>query len=309
MKQRLKTLMKLAVWTSIAMYFANKLIESSASVENLLKTYPDHFFEWRHGKIYYTKKGSGSPVLLIHDLYPSSSQQEWGSIINLLSEDHTVYAVDLLGCGRSDKPFITYTAYLFVELLKEFTEEIIGEKTDIIATGKSSVFALMAAKLYSNLFGKLTFVNPESPNQLASIPDLRTKTVKAILDCPILGVSLYYLLTCRSQIEYDFSEKYFYNPFYIKDKTMHAYYESAHLSNGGGRHLMASIKGNYVNLDIRFALSNVDGIHLIFGSEYKNSQNIANAYKKLNPSVCYSFVEKTKMLPQMEAPEKFVAAL
>ena len=41
---------------------------------------------------------------LIHDLDPTASSYEWKAVTKKLAENHTVYAIDLLGCGRSEKP-------------------------------------------------------------------------------------------------------------------------------------------------------------------------------------------------------------
>ena len=50
----------------------------------------------------YWAEGSGSPVLLIHGL--SNSIEHWLLNIDALAEEHTVYALDLIGHGRTDKP-------------------------------------------------------------------------------------------------------------------------------------------------------------------------------------------------------------
>ena len=63
------------------------------------------------------KKGEGTPLLLVHDLNCASSNYEWKYVVDDLSKRHTVYAIDLLGCGHSDKPKMTYTNYLYVQLL------------------------------------------------------------------------------------------------------------------------------------------------------------------------------------------------
>ena len=59
--------------------------------------------ESRFGNIYYTKRGHGSPVLLSHDALPGSSGYEWNKVDKLIATEHTVYTIDLLGYGRSDK--------------------------------------------------------------------------------------------------------------------------------------------------------------------------------------------------------------
>lgn len=310
MKKRLQHLMKLGVFTAILMYFINKSIESYALVRNLLAAHEDEFFHWKEHKIFYQKTGEGSPLLLVHDLHPSSSSQEWCQVVDKLAENHTVYTLDLLGCGRSDKPNMTYTNYYYVMLLTDFVKEVIGEKTDIMSTGKSGSFTVLAANMHPDLFGKITLVNPESLSKLECVPDYRSKVLKFVMDLPIVGNSVYYLMTSENQTELDFSEKYFYNPFHVSAKMMHTYYESAHIKQGGGRHLMASLNGCYVNNTIRFALPNLSqDIHLVFGDHVDNAENIARSYQSYNEFLTYGFVAKTKMLPQLEAPEEFLEAI
>ena len=92
--------------------FINKIIKIKATKNNSLDQQKSHFFHWRLGDIYYERVGTGKPVLLIHDLNAASSSYEWNKLIPLLAENYTVYAIDLLGCGHSEKINTTYTNYL-----------------------------------------------------------------------------------------------------------------------------------------------------------------------------------------------------
>lgn len=307
-KHRLKKLIKLSIWFSVAVYLANKFVESSAAFRHLLKAKKDGFYNWRHGKIYYTKTGSGSPLLLIHDLHPASSLQEWTKVIEMLAKDHTVYAVDLLGCGRSEKPNISsYCSYLYVQLVTDFIHEVIKEKTDVYATGKSGSFVVLAANMHSDIINEITLINPESFGRLAVLPDIRSRIAKAVLHFPLFGTFLYYQLVSRAQLEYQFTEKFFYNPFHLEDKTIFTYYEAAHLSQSGGRHLLAAICSNYMNFDIRYAFSKLENsIHIISGKNLPDAEKIAESYQKASCHVTCSYVDKTKMLPQLEAPKAFL---
>ena len=85
----------------------NKLIFLRAGMKDMLFCENKHQYSWRFGNIFYTKKGSGSPLLLIHELKCTASADEWKSLINQLSKNHTIYALDLIGCGRSEKPKMT----------------------------------------------------------------------------------------------------------------------------------------------------------------------------------------------------------
>lgn len=307
MKKRFQTLLKLGVFAAIVMYLFNKLIDSSTN--NLSESGEENYFSGSHGKVFYRKSGTGSPVLLLHDLSPFSSSYEWNSIEKDLGKQHTVYVLDLPGCGHSDKEEITYVNYNFVQLIAEFTEEVIKEKTELIATGISGSFAVMAAGIHKNLFSKITLVNPESPESLACIPDSGSKALCVLMGCPILGCFLYNIIAAKTQIEYLFTEKYFYNSFRVTEEMKETYYQAAHEKHNGGRFLLSSLKGNYVNVNVNQTLKNLEQpIHLILGQEHPHTKHIARSYSKLNSNVKCTFISKTKMLPQLEAPDRFLEA-
>ena len=159
-KHRLVTLGILFTVATGIIYLINRIVFASATLKDLLKSSADNYYNWRFGKIYYKKKGSGSPILLIHDLTVYSSVYEWKNLIDKLSKDHTVYVLDLLGCGRSDKPRITYTNYLYVQLISDFIKNVIHEKTDIMASGYSSSLTILACHNEPFLFGKIFLENP-----------------------------------------------------------------------------------------------------------------------------------------------------
>ncbi|MEJ2593452.1 MAG: alpha/beta fold hydrolase [Candidatus Thiodiazotropha sp.] len=68
----------------------------------------------------YHREGKGEPVLLVHGITTYSFI--WRKIIPLLSIAYDVIAVDLLGCGDSDKPLdVSYAIKDHVERLHEST--------------------------------------------------------------------------------------------------------------------------------------------------------------------------------------------
>jgi pimeloyl-ACP methyl ester carboxylesterase len=60
------------------------------------------FIKVNGNNIHYIKKGNGKPLILVHGF--AGSTYTWKNLIPLLTEDYTVYALDLLGFGLSDKP-------------------------------------------------------------------------------------------------------------------------------------------------------------------------------------------------------------
>lgn len=79
MKKSKHKLLTAGILLSLAtgiIYVINRIIFATAVLKNLLKSSADNYYEWRFGKIYYRKKGHGTPLLLIHDLTVYSSAYE-----------------------------------------------------------------------------------------------------------------------------------------------------------------------------------------------------------------------------------------
>lgn len=73
--------------------------------------------------IFYTREGSGEPLLLIHGITTYSFI--WRKLIPLLSPNFDVIAVDLLGCGQSEKPLnIDYSIKNQASIISEFIKKL-----------------------------------------------------------------------------------------------------------------------------------------------------------------------------------------
>jgi len=306
MKHKIKTTILLTTLAVTILHIINRCIISAATIKNLLLKDIGKFFNWRFGRIFYTKTGSGTPILLIHDLIPYASSYEWNEIIKKLSKDHTVYAIDLLGCGRSDKTNMTYTNFLYVQLITDFVKQVIGQKTDVMATGLSSSFVIMACRNDSELFHKIIMVNPENLSKLNNIPGKRSKVIKFLMDLPIIGTAVYHMIVNKNSLEYLFTEKYLYNPFHMQQKWLHIYYESAHLNESRGKYLLSSITGFYINANINSALKEINNsMVIIAGKKCDNIESIVDNYTAINPAIEVDYIDKVKMIPQLESPDEF----
>ena len=304
MKNRYKilTISSLIFLAGSSIYGINKFINSSALRKNFLGLdSSSHFYNWRFGKIYYEKTGSGSPLLLIHDLAPYASSFQWNQLVSKLSKKHTVYTIDLLGCGRSDHPNITYTNFLYVQLICDFIEEIIKTKTDVIASKFSSSFTITACNIHSSLFNRLILINPEEFSKLNQLPTSSTKIRKFLLELPLIGNLVYNMLNTKNSIELLFTEKFYDNPFHVNQKEIDVWYESAHKDNGKGRYLLASLVGNYMNFNIIHSLKSINNsIYIICGEHKENQSTIIQQYTDYNPAIEFSIITDTKELPELE---------
>lgn len=305
MKKKLKNLVLFTALSVTSMHLLNKFLTFTATIRELLQTTSGYFYQWRFGKIYYTKQGSGTPLLLIHDLTCGSSSYEWNELVTELSKDHTVYAMDLLGCGRSEKPNLTYTNFLYVQLICDFVKNIIGHKTDVIVTGDAAPLVITACSNEDTLFNKIIMINPMSLYRLNEIPSKRTKLLKLLIEIPVLGTLLYNLYAMKTNVEDKFVETYFFNPFKVKDEQINTYYEASNL--GSAKYLFASLKGRYTNFNIIHALKHINNSMFIIGGEKEDDiKTTMENYAHYNPSIETTTISKTKHLPQLEAPEELL---
>ena len=72
----------------------------------------------------------GSPVLFVHGF--GASWEHYRDNIKSLAEGNRVWALSLLGFGRSEKPDVVYTQDLWAELIRDFIVEVIGEPVVLV---------------------------------------------------------------------------------------------------------------------------------------------------------------------------------
>lgn len=302
---KIKTFAILAGLTTAAIHIINRIQYSLFTVKNYLRYSKNNYYEWRFGKIRYIKKGTGTPLLLLHDLTAGSSIYEFSKLIDTLSEQHEVYAIDLLGYGLSDKPNMTYTNYLYVQLIIDFIKNIIGKKADIITTGDSSQTAIMACHNDPEIINKMIFINPPSLYEVNQIPSKQTKMLKILLDTPIIGTFIYNLLINKTSIEKIFREEYFYNSINIEEKDILSYLEAAHLPDHSSKYVFASYMGKYMNTNFIHALKEINhSMYIIYGEKEKDIQTTVANYIYYNSAIESFSIPYTRHLPHMEMPEK-----
>ena len=304
MNRKIKKLIAFAAFTGTAMYAFNKFIDYTINRRGLTLAENENYYVWRNGTIYYEKKGSGAPLLLIHDLNPIASSYEWSKVIDKLSKTHTVYAIDLLGCGKSDKPAISYVNYLYVELVNDFIEHVIQQKTELLVTGESFTFAVMAARMNQSMIGKITAINPTDTTHNVQSPTECSRLVKHVFELPIIGTFIYNLVANKVTIQKQFREKYYYDATKMSYTLPDIYYETAHLQGSNGKYLYASMLGKYTNINIIHALKLIESpIHFIITDAA--SEEIVD-YMKYHDQLTIDHIERAGYLPQLEKPEKVI---
>ena len=129
-------------------------------------------------------------------------------------------------------------------------------------------------------------VNPLSLTELAKCPNKRTKTLKFLIEIPIIGTLLYNIIHSREAIDEKFVDKYLYDEDTIDYQMTKIYHESAHNENAHSKYLFASIKGGYTKTNIYHCIRKAtNSICIISGQYDENSIEIAKQYQKHVPAI------------------------
>ncbi|CAL5436712.1 unnamed protein product [Camellia sinensis] len=122
------------------------------------------------------------PLLLVHGF--GASVAHWRRNILTLTQSYTVYAIDLLGFGASDKPLgFPYTMEVWAQLILDFLDEIIQKPTVLIGNSIGSLACVIAASESSHsLVRALVLLNcAGGMNNKAIVDDWRIKLLLPLL--------------------------------------------------------------------------------------------------------------------------------
>ena len=124
--------------------------------------------------LHYFCGGSGPPLLLVHGL-GSSASVEFHYNLEPLAAHHRVFAIDLPGFGRSDKPILAYTIDLFVRAV-----------SDLMATEGIERAAVMGVSMGGRVALGLALDSPEKVERLVLVDALGIGAPRRVLAYSIL---------------------------------------------------------------------------------------------------------------------------
>ncbi|WP_271253273.1 alpha/beta fold hydrolase [Pseudanabaena sp. Chao 1811] len=168
------------------------------------------YWLWRDQKIYFVKAGDNlqrPPLLLVHGF--GASTDHWRKNIAELSQDFEVYAIDLLGFGRSQKPAWQYSGDLWRDQLHDFINTKIQRPTIIAGNSLGGYSSLCVAADYPqsvagivllNSAGPFTDTNPLGSKKVNPIQKAIGQTLQGILRQPWANQLLFAFVRQKSRI-------------------------------------------------------------------------------------------------------------
>ncbi|WP_017305033.1 alpha/beta fold hydrolase [Spirulina subsalsa] len=159
-------------------------MQATATAENL--TLPGAYWQWQGESIYYVKtgqvKGGHPPLLLVHGF--GASTDHWRKNLSGLQDHFEVWAIDLLGFGRSSKPNRQYSGDLWRDQLHDFIQTVIGQPVILAGNSLGGYSSLCVAAQRPESAKGLILLNSAGPftdpNEAEKTPTMQQKIGKAL---------------------------------------------------------------------------------------------------------------------------------
>jgi pimeloyl-ACP methyl ester carboxylesterase len=252
---------------------------------------------------YWSLGDTGPVVLLIHGF--ASSVEYWMANIDQLAKNHRVYALDLVGFGRSDKPDIAYRGAVLAQFVKKFMAAQNIAKATLIGHSLGGAVTLYFAIRYPKLIDKLILVSSGGLGREISF-DFRVLTLPFIGEL-ILSIANRALLrkVIRSHV---------YNKDAISDDFIDRIYAILELPNT--KRTMLAILRQHVDFfgvkyeAIKLILDNLSKIKnqtLIIWGRNDNLLPVTQSEIAIRhlPNAKLHIFENCGHIPQMECSEQF----
>jgi pimeloyl-ACP methyl ester carboxylesterase len=134
--------------------------------------------------IFYTVKGVGKPLVLIHGY--GAGIWVWEKQIEVLSQGYRVYALDLIGHGFSDRPKIPYTPETYIHCLRDFMDGVGIEEATLIGNSMGGGVAWATAIHFPERVDRLVLIDCVPPDVLHQVKNESFRMLAAIKDIPFL---------------------------------------------------------------------------------------------------------------------------
>ena len=149
------------------------MIELANSADRTARIWP-----WRNYEIYAVRAGRPQPerppLLCVHGF--GASTDHWRKNLGPLSDEFEVWAIDLLGFGRSAKPDIEYSGDLWRDQLSDFIRTEIGRPVVLLGNSLGGYASLCVAARESDWVAGVVLLNSAGPFTSASA-EVPRKTV------------------------------------------------------------------------------------------------------------------------------------
>ena len=266
------------------------------------------WFEWRGHRVSYTRRGRGPALLLVHAVHAAASSFEWRHVADALAADHTVYTLDLLGFGMSERPAARYSARLYIGLIGDFAARVVREPCTLLATSLSAAYAIVLGARDPARFPTLVLVGPTGLSRLHDDASAGGDTARFAFELPVVGTALFNGFVSHRALRY-WLERVYADDALVTGDLVDAYFRTAH--QPGAKHAPAAFIAGHLNLDVRRALRRLAQPTLLVWGEQARETPLeeARAFLAVKPDLELAILDHSGDLPHDERPAEFVDAV
>lgn len=174
---------------------------------------PSYTWTWRDQAIHYVRAGEPRsdrpPLLLVHGF--GASTDHWKKNIAGLQADFEVWAIDLLGFGRSAKPQMAYSGDLWRDQLHAFIQQVIQRPVVLAGNSLGGYAALCVAAQRPDSVAALVLLNsagPFSDSRPSGQPSFFQQTLGWIIRQPWVSWLIFQNLRRKATIRKTLSRVY-----------------------------------------------------------------------------------------------------
>jgi len=263
---------------------------------------------WRGHRVAFTRHGQGSPVLLVHGLYAGASSLEWRHTVPALAERHTVFALDLLGFGRSDRPAARYSPGLYQALMADVVARVVRDDCAVVASGLSAAQVIALATRDPGRIASVALVAPTGVAHLREAEPTGSRTARLLLGAPLVGNTAYNRLASPARMREQLRAMYFDDRL-VTPELVEEYVRSA--QQPGGKHAVAALLSGRFNVDVRAAVRRLRLPTLLLWGDVARQNPVAHAhaFRVLKHDLEWTLVHEAGDLPHDERSEEVNATL
>ena len=264
----------------------------------------EEWFAWRGHRIAFTRRGQGSPVLLVHGIHAAASSFEWRANVAALATRHTVYTLDLLGFGLSDRPPIRYSSRLYTALIDDFVDRVVRAPVALVANSLSAAYAIVLGSRDPARYPALVLIQPTGLVRMSEGATASSEFARIAIDSPIAGTAMFNALVSRASLR-RWLEQVYADDSFVTDELVDIHYDASH--RPGARHAPAAFITGRLDVEVRHALRRlVQPTLLVWGERARIAPvDEARGFLALKSDLGLAILDPAGDLPHDERPAEF----
>ncbi|XP_020091424.1 uncharacterized protein LOC109712329 isoform X2 [Ananas comosus] len=121
--------------------------------------YPIRIWRWKGYIIQYAAVGNEGPAILFVHGFGAFLEHFRDNIASVAEAGNRVWAITLLGFGKSEKPNTIYSELMWAELLRDFIVDVVGEPAHLVGNSIGGYIVAIVAGLWPALVQSLVLIN------------------------------------------------------------------------------------------------------------------------------------------------------